>query len=352
MLAVTIYLSWPQRSLLLAACSSLLNRYRALDERLVLALTAAAAILTYVMVGTLPTLAALALLALLLLLRPEMGLPLIALALPFYQLGRPLLGKVFSMVEILAVLTAVGYLVDWGIGKLDQRRVAGDSQSTTSQSTNSQLDWGVLALVAVGALSLLWAEHGREAAREFRTVVLEAAVFYGLLRAMVRERRDVWRLVDAWVLGGALIAVVGIVQWAVGRQPDHRRGGVAGAWFLRLAQQPGAVPGAGVAAGGGRRGLGAGRAAALVLWPGGAVDGCGAFPDLFAGGVAGRRAGGAAVPGGDAGAANPGRRSRPVAGRRCGRPAAGGGGPARRRSWTRPRARPRSGSSSGSRAWP
>jgi putative inorganic carbon (HCO3(-)) transporter len=57
----------------------------------------------------------------------------------------------------------------------------------------------------------------REAAREFRTVVLEAGVFYGLRRVMVRKRRDVWRVVDAWVLGGALMAAMGIFQWAFGR---------------------------------------------------------------------------------------------------------------------------------------
>jgi O-antigen ligase len=222
--AVTAYLSWPHRIQLLDTCVFLLARYRALDERLVLAITAGTALLLYVMVGTIPTLATLGLLAGLLLLRPEMGLPLIAVALPFYQLGRPLLGKVFSMVEVLTWLTAFGYVVHWGIGRLGTGRLGiGESGSgergsrfTFHVARLTILDWGVLALVVIGALSLLWAEHGRVAAREFRTVVLGAAVFYGLLRAMVRQRREVWRVADAWVLGGALIALVGVVQWALG----------------------------------------------------------------------------------------------------------------------------------------
>jgi O-antigen ligase len=85
------------------------------------------------------------------------------------------------------------------------------------------LDWGVLALVVIGACSLLWAEQGREAAREFRTVVLEAGIFYGLLRSMLpslsgteQEGRGTWRVVDAWVLGGVLIALVGWGQWILG----------------------------------------------------------------------------------------------------------------------------------------
>ncbi|MEJ2211581.1 MAG: O-antigen ligase family protein [Anaerolineae bacterium] len=55
------------------------------------------------------------------------------------------------------------------------------------------------------------------AAREFRTVVLESALFYGLLRAMVRQRRQAWLLTDAWLLGGVIVALVGIGQWVLGR---------------------------------------------------------------------------------------------------------------------------------------
>jgi len=203
-LALTVWRGRSGLSSLPPLLSSLLTRYRALDDRLALALTAGAAVLLYAMVGTLPTLAALGLLALLLFLRPEMGLPLIAFALPFYQPGRPLLGKLFSMVEILTVLTAVGWVLHGAGG-----RRQGGARFTA-------LDWGVVALVGVGAASLLWAEHLREAAREFRTVVLEGAIFYGLLRVMVRERHDVWRVTDAWLLGAAAIALVGLCQWLLG----------------------------------------------------------------------------------------------------------------------------------------
>jgi O-antigen ligase len=221
-LGATVYGTWPHREALLDTVSVWVARYRALDDRLALALSAAVAILVYVMVGPAPVLIALALLSVLLLLRPEMGLPLIVLALPFYQLGRPLLGKVFSMVEILTLLTAVGWLVHWGADKAGLG--IGHPLRTKVLPHLTVLDWGVLALVAVGALSLLWAEYGRVAAREFRTVVLEAALFYGLLRAMLprqrgvqQGRRELWRVIDAWVLGGLAIALVGIYQWAFGQ---------------------------------------------------------------------------------------------------------------------------------------
>jgi O-antigen ligase len=218
-MGTTITVGWPRLFELGAAFELLSRRFRALDYRLVLLLTGAAAILFDAVTGTIPSLATLVLLAALLLLRPETGLPLIALALPFYQLGKPLLGKMFSMVEILTLLTAVGWLVNRAVGFLRSRSEDTDQLADGKRLPVrlSPLDWGVVALVLVGALSLLWAEHGREAAREFRTVVLEAGIFYGLLRLMVGDRRAIWRVADGWVLGAAAIALVGVYQWAFGQ---------------------------------------------------------------------------------------------------------------------------------------
>jgi putative inorganic carbon (HCO3(-)) transporter len=204
-LMATVVTSWPKRNLLLGYWGMLVGRYRALDERWTLVITGGAAVLVYAVTGTVPTLAALGLLTFLLLLQPQAGLPLVALALPFYQPGVALLGRVFSMVEILILLTALGWVVDW-IASRDPKVLR-----------PTGIDWGVIGLVVVGLLSLAWAEHRHVAAREFRTVILEAAIFYGLMRAMARDRRDVWRIADAWVLGGTAIAVVGVCQWAFGQ---------------------------------------------------------------------------------------------------------------------------------------
>lgn len=225
-LGVTVYKTWPDRVLLLDTCSSLLSRYRGLGEHWMLIFAGGAALLVYVTVGTVPSLVALGLLAGLLLMSPKTGLPLIALALPFYQLGKPLLGRVFSMVEILTLLTAVGWLGSRVLGGGEQGLNAGNRRSESQGHSASiahylsrctALDWGVVALIFAGALSLLWSTHLREAAREFRTVVFEAGIFYGLLRAMIQKRSDVWRVSDAWVLGGALIGAVAVYQWAFGQ---------------------------------------------------------------------------------------------------------------------------------------
>ncbi|MEJ2211580.1 MAG: hypothetical protein P8129_21445 [Anaerolineae bacterium] len=79
------------------------------DEGLVLVLVSLLALGALTVPGTLLSLAGLALLALALFLWPGAGLPLVAFSLPFYQVGKPLLGKVFSPVEILTLLTAAAW---------------------------------------------------------------------------------------------------------------------------------------------------------------------------------------------------------------------------------------------------
>lgn len=192
----------------------LVARAEAVGDGPLLAAMAAVALLLYLVPGLLPSLALLAILALLLLLRPWLGLPLIALALPFYQPGKPFLGKVFSMVEILTLLTAAA----WAVGLVARRLGAGSRQGRDRPAGPglSGLDLGVVVLVLLGILSLSWAEEGRVAARELRTVVLESALFYALLRALIRHRGAAWLVVDAWVLGASLIAAVGIGQWILG----------------------------------------------------------------------------------------------------------------------------------------
>lgn len=219
-LGVTIYLLWSNRRSLLAAWHWAVTRYRALDDRLALAITAVMALLVYVTVGTVPSLLALGLLALALVLRPQMGLPLIALALPFYQQGKPLLGKLFSMVEILTMLTAVAWAVD-GMMAFFLSSLEEDEKSAVqirpAMPHLTSLDWAVLFLVLWSAISLFWPNHPHEAAREFRTVIFGSSLFYGLVRIMVRTRHDAWRIADAWVLGASLVALLGIYQWAFGQ---------------------------------------------------------------------------------------------------------------------------------------
>lgn len=209
------------------AVGSLLARYQHLDDRIALAVAATAVLLLLGSQGLVLSLLALAVVGLVLVLRPEAALPLIVLSLPFYQPSKPIAGKIFSVVEILTVLAFLGWVVNRALRAIAARLAAPALPRRTPPrrawsvravvARLSPLDWAIVALVAWSAISMLWAAHSREAAREFRTVVLEAGAFYALLRITVTGRRQAWRLVDAWVLGATAAAAIGIGQWAFGQ---------------------------------------------------------------------------------------------------------------------------------------
>ena len=211
--------AWLERPVLLGFVRSVVAGFRRLDTRLACLIGAAASLCVYLAADTGPTLVALLLLAIVIALRPEVGLLLIALSLPFCQLTVPVFGKAFSLVEILTWMTAAGFLAQRVLGRR-QALLAGSCARTAPSGRLAgltSLDWGVFGLVAVGALSLFWAEHTREAAREFRTVLLGSATFYLLLRTLARDKAVRWAVSDSWVLGSALVALIAVGQWILGR---------------------------------------------------------------------------------------------------------------------------------------
>lgn len=201
-----------QRAALSALCRRLEDRYSAVPEAIQWAIVVAVAVTFYFAPGWLPALLALALLAVLVFLRLEHGLMLVAFAIPFFLQTRSLLGKSFSPVEIgtllcLGVWLARRVLARAGRGRPalpDLRRVAGEMRFA---------DWAVVSLLALGALSLAWAQNFGVASREFRVVLLESGLFYGLLRG--QPARTHRRVVDALVAGAAVASMVGLWQYFV-----------------------------------------------------------------------------------------------------------------------------------------
>ncbi|MGD8793633.1 MAG: beta-galactosidase, partial [Anaerolineae bacterium] len=163
MLGLTLGYAWRHRVALFASRHQLVAAGAALDDRLFLLVTASVVLLLYVVVGTIPSLLVLGILTILLLLRPWNGLLLVALSLPFYQVGKPLLGKVFSIVEILLLLTAAAWLFNRLLALVGtgDDRPAGKKWLRGSPWKIDLLDGCVIALLLVSAVSLLWAEHTR-----------------------------------------------------------------------------------------------------------------------------------------------------------------------------------------------
>jgi O-antigen ligase len=154
-------------------------------------------------------------LAVLILLRLDIGLALVAATVPFYLHPRPLFGKVFSMAEITTLLC----LLSWGLRQLAawrRRRTTIQQLASSLLQSVSGLDLAVLVFVVVAVASLLVADFRHVALRELRVLILEPALFYLMLRTSWLDRKAVWRIVDLFVLSGATVALIGLVQYALG----------------------------------------------------------------------------------------------------------------------------------------
>lgn len=158
------------------------------------------------------------LLALAILLRPDLGLALITLALFFFRIPVQLPVGAFSPVELTLALTLAGFtfrsLVAAG-------RTAYSSPGDAIQSCDRRpTDWAALALVVLALLATLTAANFDVSLREWRVVILEPVIFYFLARlgadygptraSSFFPGRWVWRLIDTFMAGAALQALLAL----------------------------------------------------------------------------------------------------------------------------------------------
>ncbi len=151
-------------------------------------------------------------LAMLFAFRPDLGLALVAFTAPFYLHPGGMLYRALSLPEVLVVLCAVG---------ITSLRIY--------ESTNlriSPIDWAVLLLVLAAVVAGLAAADRGAALFELRAVFLLPALYYGLLRLARLDGRARWRVLDGWVLGSVGVALIGLVQYALGSNVSIAEGGL------------------------------------------------------------------------------------------------------------------------------
>lgn len=124
----------------------------------------------------------------------------------------------------MAELATLLCLLSWGLRQLAAWR----NRRTSIQYPVSSLDRAVLFFVIVAIASIFVAEYRHVALRELRVLVLEPALFYLMLRTSRLDGRAIWRLVDFFVLGAVVVALIGLVQYALGvnvitAEQDFRR---------------------------------------------------------------------------------------------------------------------------------
>jgi O-antigen ligase len=146
---------------------------------------------------------------------------------PFYvePVLKPVFHYRFSPVEIFTLLTFAAFVLSrltHYVSSTAKQRPSLHAPRSTSHALRSTLhraDYAVLAFTAVATLSLLFTERLDVASNEWRMVILEPALFYFLLRGINPREREMWTILDAFVLGGLVVALYGL--WQYGFQQEE-----------------------------------------------------------------------------------------------------------------------------------
>lgn len=185
--------------------------YRRLGDLPQLALTATAATIFYVTPSFFAYLIALLVLFFLIYLRPAWGLALIAATLPWAVKPKPMGSYLFSPVEIFILLTFAATLLSHFTHYL--------THSVNSPRLRPQLqllDKAVLLWVAVATLSLPFTERLGVASNEWRTVIIEPALIFFLFRLIPLKPSEIRTILDALLVGGLIVALIGLGQYFTG----------------------------------------------------------------------------------------------------------------------------------------
>jgi len=152
-------------------------------------------------------------------LRLDLGLALVALAAPFYLHPGNMLYRALSLPEVLAALCGVGALLG--------RVLVPQVNTRTAVAKVSSFDLSILLLVLAAATASLAAEDRLAAFFELRTLFFFPALYYALLRLARLDRQAWWRIVAGFLLGAVGVSLVGLIQYALGRNLVTAEGGLA-----------------------------------------------------------------------------------------------------------------------------
>ncbi len=167
-----------------------------------------AAALFYFSPWMLLSLAAGALVAVIVWIEPAMGLALTILTAPLYMHPLSLLGKSFALAELVLLPTLVGWAT-----RLVRRWRRGDGLIYPPKRDALPYLRPILAFVLLALVTTGFAAHRRVALRELRLVVIEPLLWYLALVTLPMSKRERWHIIDAFVLSGVMVGVVGLVQY-------------------------------------------------------------------------------------------------------------------------------------------
>ncbi|MCL4247452.1 MAG: O-antigen ligase family protein [Anaerolineae bacterium] len=176
-------------------------------EPIQLGLAIVTAGLMYVNPALIVTLAAAAVLLVIFFHKPLYGLTLTLFAAPFFLFPVNLYQFAFPLSEMLVVITAAAWILRLAV---DWARRHQDGPDTATPFTLTSFDWLLVAYLVLGVVAVFVSTYRDQAVTELRTLFIEPVLFYAILRTMRPTRTDLLRLVDALVLAGVAVALIGL----------------------------------------------------------------------------------------------------------------------------------------------
>ncbi|MDX1995822.1 MAG: O-antigen ligase family protein [bacterium] len=172
--------------------------------------------LIFIEPGFLLTLVAVLLLFILIFNRLETGLILTIFWSPFFLFPVELYQFAFPLAEILLLLTAGAWLFRAVAEYATLQKKRPFARQLRLPQHFHPLDGCVIALVILGLIALSWSQRRDVAFTEFRTLFVQPALFYLVLRTLRLDRQTMLRLVDALILAGTTVALISVFQFVRG----------------------------------------------------------------------------------------------------------------------------------------
>jgi O-antigen ligase len=149
--------------------------------------------------------------------RLAIGLTLTLFFAPFFLFPVELYRFAFPLSEVLILITTTAWVLRTlsAIGRLRQSSV---SQFALFHSVGSLnlVDYGVMAWVVLGCVSLIWAAQRPQAITELRVMIIEPALFYLIFRTSKLDRQQIITVLDAILLAGFVVSLIGLWQYLQG----------------------------------------------------------------------------------------------------------------------------------------
>jgi O-antigen ligase len=143
------------------------------------------------------------------------GIVLIVFWAPFFLFPVELYTFAFPLVEILLWVTFGAWVLKqishWGY-----RRQTTIAQYQTLHYTLNPIDWIIIIWLFLGFLALIWSLRFGVAITEYRTLFVQPALFYLIMRTTTHNKNQIQTLVYTFIAAGIVISGIGIFNWLRG----------------------------------------------------------------------------------------------------------------------------------------